>query len=814
MFNIFNHHIFVQFLKEKEPSTNPIHKREIASLIGANNERYTKSKGFVIPAYFPQHLLTQNDANNINVKATNTITKCYVVGYQNSNTYILDRYYDIFADDITASSAKFIPIVSDYLKFENGYFVYHNDSGKQIAEYQVNKGVHEDLKTAEYSLQDFTFAYNKCNIPAVPIHPLKHDTEWINYYSSTLSYFIANINFNISKLSLQYTPSQCYILFFTDEQNRLFATTYLHQDYLWHLKENAYSVNIKYIHTKDRLDPLLTNTAMYDNYVPYNSNNYNFQVITNTSEYRLINNHVNLNNAFHLGVTKVIDGTITETTDNKYIQTIETIRTLPSQLKDSKKRTFIDNHNYLYAHNSNVQSYLHYNYTFIPPSIEDVRTKNIVIPEFIIKDLNLEKPNIKYVYVVGSEPELNDYKLTTEMYIMNYRNTYSSIFPDNKGYSVLKNKLKVLDNNIGNAYTITESELATKPRLHLQILNKELKLDSFKENVDTIKEYLIDNNLMSRINNKGELNFFKVIGFIKDGAYYVLANYHYGTEQDGNNNLIKQGDDFENMNFICYSVALDFYPRLNNVTSVREKTALTHNNLALMTSKKFYSEVTQIANNNVTLKVNGVNYSLHHAYLLNDNLKRNDPKSFISTSNYVENSVSYNSSSMVKEPYQYLGFMGFMPSEPKTTTPVINYYTNDKFSVSVVSGKDKYYNDINVTLIANNYTNFWDNSTTENYNSVNAVGYNGYKTFYVGLNINGTVGRVNYYNNGKNTGSNEYINNTISNVAFEKYLKLPALATINNFNDSLFNTITLGYGNTPTGTELIQTHSISFKFIG
>jgi hypothetical protein len=90
-------------------------------------------------------------------------------------------------------------------------------------------------------------------------------------------------------------------------------------------------------------------------------------VPTNTYEYHLINNHVNLNNAIHLGVTKVIDGTITETTDNKYIQTIESIRTLPSQLKDSKKRTFIDNHNYLYAHNSNVQSYLHYNYTFIPP---------------------------------------------------------------------------------------------------------------------------------------------------------------------------------------------------------------------------------------------------------------------------------------------------------------------------------------------------------------------------------------------------------------------------------------------------------------
>ena len=434
--------------------------------------------------------------------------------------------------------------------------------------------------------------------------------------------------------------------------------------------------------------------------------------------------------------------------------------------------------------------------------------------------MNLEKPNIKYVYVVGSEPELNDYKLTTEMYIMNYRNTYSSIFPDNKGYSVLKNKLKVLDSNIGNAYTITESELATKPTLHLQTLNKELKLDSFKENVDTIKEYLIDNNLMSRINNKGELNFFKVIGFIKDGAYYILANYHYGTEQDVNNNIIKQGDDFENVSFICYSVALDFYPRLNNVTSVREKTALKHNNLALMTSKKFYSEVTQtgqletsIANNNVTLKVNGVNYSLHHAYLLNDNLKRNDPKSFITTSNYLENSVSYKSSSMVKEPYHYLGFI---PFDSKMTTPVINYYTNDNFSVSVVSGKDKFFN-TNVTLIANNYTNFWDNSTTnENYNSVNAVGYNGYKTFYVGLNTQGNVGygRVIYHNNGKNTGSNEYINNTISNVAFEKYLKIPTLATINNFNDSLFNTITLGYGNTPTGTKLIQTHSISFKFIG
>ena len=43
-------------------------------------------------------------------------------------------------------------------------------------------------------------------------------------------------------------------------------------------------------------------------------------------------------------------------------------------------------------------------------------------------------------------------------------------------------------------------------------------------------------------------------------------------------------------------------------------------------------------------------------------------------------------------------------------------------------------------------------------------------------------------------------------------MKIPALATINTFNDSLINTITLGYGNTPSESELIQTHSIAFKY--
>ena len=829
MFNILNHHIFVQFLKEKTSSTDPINSNDIANIFNVNHEHYKNSKGFVIPAYFPQHLTQseQVDTNNINVKTTNTVSKCYVVNYNNHQAHSLDQEYLMFgSNSIPNSPSRFIPIVSDYLNFENGYFVYEDKTNKQIAEYQVNKGVHEDLKDKDYSLQDFTFGYNKKNIPAVPIHPFKHDTDWINYYSSTLSYFIANINFNISKLNLiQKSTYDCLLMFFTDEQNRLFAVTYLHNNIMWHLKNNEYSVNIKYIYTKDRLDPLMTNTAMYNQFLPNYSSNYAYKINTDIEgEIKHINNHVNVNNSFHFGITKVIDGTISETTDNKYIQTLESIRTIPSQLKDSKKRIFIDNHNYLYAQNANVQSFLHYNFTFIPPNIEDVRKDYatadgiIKIPEFIIKDLNAERPNIKYLYVIGSEHELNQYKLNTEMYIMNYRNSYSSIFPDNKGYDILKTKLKVLNTNIGNAYTISSDiELQEKPSFLLQKLNKELKLDSFRENVDNIKEYLIDNNLMKRVNDKGDLNFFKVIGFIKDGAYYLLSNYHFGTEQDINQNLIKRGDDFENVNFICYSIALDFYPRLNNVTSVREKTPLQHNNLSLMTSKKFYNGVTKHGAlftqlNTVSFKVNGVNYSLHHGYLLNDNLKINDPNEYINNNNYVYNSISYNQLNDVKENYQYLGYK---PFEHKTKTPTINYFTNDKYSVSVTTGKDNDYFTTDVTVISSNYNDFWDNSSTiENYNNINAIGYNGYKVFHVGINIEGDAnyGRIIYYTNGNNTGSNEYINNAISNVAYEKYMKIPALATINTFNDSLINTITLGYGNTPSESELIQTHSIAFKY--
>ena len=832
MINLFNHHIFVQFLKENEQSTNPIHKGDIAEKLRINNfTQYTNSKGFVIPAFFPQHLTQavynqpNADDNHINVKATNSISKCYVVRYSNSNIHKLPQDYDIYNQLISNSPSRFIPIIKDILTFENGYFVY-NSTDRQIAEYQVNKGVHEDLKNADYSLQDFSFGYNKRNIPAVPIHPLKHDTEWINYYSSTLSYFISNINFNINKLTIQQpTPTDHLVLYFTDAQNRLFAVTYLYYEMVNILKNNQYSVNIKYIHTKDRLDPLLTDVGLY-NTTTSTSSIYNFKVTTNIDQnYYHIDRHDLVNKIFHLSITKSIDGSVSDNIDEKYVQTLESIRTIPSQLKDTKKRTFIDNHNYLYAHNSNVNSIFHYNYTFIPPKIEDVRQEyattdnSIVIPDFIIKDLNVERPVINYLYVVGSEPELNDFKQKTEMYIMNYRNSYSVIFPDSKGYDVLKTKLKVLNESIGNAYTITDNENPqSQPSLLLQKLNKELKLNSFREDVDTIKDYLIDNNIMSRVNSKGELNFFKVIGFIKDGAYYVLANYHYGTEQDVNNNIIKKGDDFGNLNFICYSVALDFYPRLNNIVSAREKTPLKHNNLALMTSKRFYNGVnvpygTSTYLNNVTFKVNGNDYTLHNLHLLNDNLKMNDPVKYVSGGNYTYNTItSYIQMNKVKDSFQYLTIQ---PMELITNNPIINYFTNDKYSVTVVNGKDN--NNVNnITYVASNYTNFWDNSTTETYNTINALGNNGYKVFHHGLNVHGYsgYGRMIYYYNGENlkTSSNEYINNEISNSAFEKNMKLSALATINTFNDSLINTITLGMGNTQSGTDLIQTQTITFKY--
>ena len=847
MINLFNHHIFVQFLKENEQSTNPIHKGDIAEILRINDfTQYTNSKGFVIPAFFPQHLTQpvyiqpNADDNNINVKATNSISKCYVVRYSNINIHKLPQDYDIYNQLISHSPSRFFPIIKDILTFENGYFVY-NSTDRQIAEYEVNKGVHEDLKNADYSLQDFSFGYNKRNIPAVPIHPLKHDTEWINYYSSTLSYFISNINFNINKLTIQ-QPTEDYladylVLYFTDEQNRLFAVTYLYHEMVNRLKNNQYSVNIKYIHTKDRLDPLLTDVGLYNTATPNQSSIYNFKVITDIDQsYYHIDRHDLLNKIFHLSITKSIDGSVSDNIDEKYVQTLESIRTIPSQLKDTKKRTFIDNHNYLYAHNSNVNSIFHYNYTFIPPKIEDVRQEyattdnSIVIPDFIIKDLNAERPDIKYLYVVGSEPELNDFKQKTEMYIMNYRNSYSVIFPDNKGYDVLKTKLKVLNGSIGNAYTITYTDNTndenpqSQPSLLLQKLNKEVNLNSFREDVDTIKDYLIDKNIMSRVNAKGELNFFKVIGFIKDGAYYVLANYHYGTEQDVNNNIIKKGDDFDNLNFICYSIALDFYPRLNNVVSAREKTPLEHNNLALMTSKRFYNGVnvsgtsTSTYLNTVTFKVNGNDYTLHNLHLLNDNLKMNDPVKYVSGDNYTYNTItSYTQMNKVKDSFQYLTIQ---PMELRINNPVIIYFTNDKYSVTVVNGKDVYNND---TYVASNYSNFWDNSTTENavintetYNKINAVGNNGYKVFHHGLNVygNSSYGRMIYYYNGENlkTSSNEYINNGISNSAFEKNIKLPALATINTFNDSLINTITLGMGNTPSGTDLIQTQIIIFKY--
>ena len=175
MFNILNHHIFVQFLKEKTTPTDPINSNDIANMFNVNHELYKNSKGFVIPAYFPQHLSQseQVDINNINVKTTNTVSKCYVVKYNNHQTHSLDQEYLMFGSNrIPDSPFKFIPIVSDYLNFENGYFVYEDKTNKQIAEHQVNKGVHEDLKDTDYSLQDFTFGYNKKNIPAVPIHPL------------------------------------------------------------------------------------------------------------------------------------------------------------------------------------------------------------------------------------------------------------------------------------------------------------------------------------------------------------------------------------------------------------------------------------------------------------------------------------------------------------------------------------------------------------------------------------------------------------------------------------------------------------------
>ena len=124
MFNILNHHIFLQFLKEKTSSTNPINSNDIANILNVNHEQYNNSKGFVIPAYFPQHL-TQSarvDTNNINVKTTNTVSKCYVVRYYNEQAQRLTQEYLMFGSySIPNSPFKFIPIVSDYLNFKNGY---------------------------------------------------------------------------------------------------------------------------------------------------------------------------------------------------------------------------------------------------------------------------------------------------------------------------------------------------------------------------------------------------------------------------------------------------------------------------------------------------------------------------------------------------------------------------------------------------------------------------------------------------------------------------------------------------------------------
>ena len=118
MFNILNHHIFVQFLKEKTSSTEPINSNDIANIFNVNHEHYENSKGFVIPAYFPQHLTQseQVDTNNINVKTTNTVSKCYVVNFDNVNynnyqVPSLNQEYLMFgSNSIPNSPFKFITL--------------------------------------------------------------------------------------------------------------------------------------------------------------------------------------------------------------------------------------------------------------------------------------------------------------------------------------------------------------------------------------------------------------------------------------------------------------------------------------------------------------------------------------------------------------------------------------------------------------------------------------------------------------------------------------------------------------------------------
>lgn len=841
--SLFNTSTWISLIrKEKSAISDDLYN----AIKFSNNAKETlvrNTKGFVFPSIYPNQIDLSALTSETKIILPNKISKVHLIGIEGA-TYsrVIDN-----DDCYSIIDRLFISNQRTFFKFDETTKLMKLNVIPEVNNfgvYTLKDGINPVLNNADYGYYDLYPMVKNSPNPSYPIYDFKEINQGINYQGSTLSMLFTNVFSHISEsVRISNRPSLNknslgLLMVLTDDNNSVFSFSFIPTGFLWRMYDMDMDLNVHICNVQNRINPFGDTYTPTTNGDYYKVQNLNSNVVSpDTAKHQIELIH-NIN-------TKQIDISDGDTINPLYCQTYESLRTIPTDEPDYFTRLFIDDNNYTYSNDCKTTT-PHYFHTLIPPNIKELRLEcnnhdgNITIPKFIHKSMCYLKPDVKYLYVVGSERELTELQFNTELYLAGYRDVKSRILPDDEMYKLYKAQFNVLE-GIDNAFPITD-ELINSNQYESHYIrvtpNKQVALNAFKINLNVLKEQLLEQGILTRYNHKGELNYFKVIGILKDDCYYLISHYHYAVERNKDNEILSKNNNYQKLNYVCYSIALDLSKRvcnvLNNIDFTEYGNYYTRNNQILKVHNKLDLNTAGVMvydnNNNPSyyenwLKVNDGNvrklennYSNYKANFEYYNTYSKKDRIYLSMTNgsiypYLSQYDNKRHSNIHSFKYlkltddgliqRYFGNAGYYSQRQKN----IVMFNNNEFYSSTLCLYVEYYSQRYYALGMQSL--FLDNHLTKetNYNYRRNTFFNLGKTFRTYISYTKELEITN-----DKTGS--IIPNNTYYKELAKNIKLPIHSVLYMFDNSFRNTVTLGLNSyCDDNTEYIQNYKMMFPFM-
>ena len=583
--SLFNTATWISLIrKEQSPISNDLYN--VVKFSGDAKETLVKNtKGFILPCFYTNQLNLTQITQQTKVLLPNRIAKIHLIrivtNYDSSGRLDYTTQFNIINNDILSGNQKTWFTFDEPNKMLKLNVI---PEKYKYGTFALKDGITPVLSNAEYGYYDLIPLVTNTATPAYPVYDFKEINQSISYHGSTLSMLFTNVFSHISEtINIPDNKSLSMMFVLTDDENHIFAISFINRDLLWRMYNTEMDLNVHICNVRNRINPF------GDVYTPNtNTNAYTVQLgnagvlAPNTAKHQI--------DLIHNNIVKQIDISDGDELNPLYCQTYESLRTIPTDEPDYFTRLFIDDNNYTYSNDCKT-TVPHYFHTLIPPNIKELRKEcknhngSITIPKFIYKSLCYARPDVQYLYVVGSERELTELQFNTELYLAGYRDVTSRILPDDDMYALYKANFKVLD-EIDNAFPITDESVNSNQYSGNYISvkpDKQVVLNAFKIKLNELKEQLLEQGILTRYNSKGELNYFKVIGILKDDCYHLLSHYQYAVERNKDNEILSKTNKYQKLNYVCYSIALDLSKRVCNVLNNTDQTSnnFTRNNQIL-----------------------------------------------------------------------------------------------------------------------------------------------------------------------------------------------------------------------------------------